>query len=193
MRELVADAVSLWAGAAVTDPVTAVPAQPSLTFTLRPVTSSSYSTDALSVSGAIPGVRALAAQPQATSDPSFARDIHTWTVARAAWKRSAESASARASSLAARVSRFRIARRTWSAVYGCVAAAAAQLSPVHGLRLNGDAVLMVEICPARGSVTCTRRFAIARAYLRRRGASAVTVVRADAVTPVTLDDFWRGS
>ena len=65
--------------------------------------------------------------------------------------------------------------------------------PAGEFNLGGDAVLLVAICPAPASAGCAQRFAAARKYLLRHGAGLVTVVRADAVTPGTLDDFWRGS
>ena len=60
-------------------------------------------------------------------------------------------------------------------------------------RLDGDAVLIVGICPAQSWAGCAQRFAAARTYLLRHGASSVAIVRADAITPGALDSFWRGS
>lgn len=212
MRGLVADAIAGWASQQTAGPTMAMPAHPSLDFVLRSVTTVSYSTDVPSLEGTIPAVSALAAQPRADTDPSFAPDIHVWTRAKTTWKQSAAMASAAALQLSGRVRQFPIVRHTWSAIYSCIAAAAAQLAPAHGsstrlavfsdminnrqvtgLRLDGDAVLIVGICPAQASAGCTQRFAAARTYLLRHGASSVAIVRADAVTPAALDSFWRGS
>jgi hypothetical protein len=130
----------------------------------------------------------------------------------ATWLRAATSASAAAARVADEVRTFRIARNTYSGIYSCIAAAATELGtdadaharlvvesdminnrPVAGLRLSGDAVLLVTICPAEVANSCPRRFAAARAYLLRHGAASVEIVRADAVTPASFEAFWRDS
>jgi hypothetical protein len=102
-------------------------------------------------------------------------------------------------------------RGTWSAIYACIGALAAQLAPAHGpgtrlivfsdmennepatgLSLDGDAVMIVGSCPPQVSTTCPQRFADAQAYLIQHGASSVGLIRSDAVTPAAIDQFLEG-
>jgi hypothetical protein len=178
---------------------------------MRSVTTNSYTTDGSSLDETIPAVPALAAQPRPESDPNFDRDIHAWPEKIGAWKKAATAASAVDARIVGQVRRFQVARHTWSGIYSCIAAAAAQLSsvaglqariavesdmmnnrPVAGLHLSGDALLLVTICPAKVATSCPRRFAAARRYLLRHGAASVVIVRSDAVTPATFEAFWRG-
>lgn len=210
IQAVLAEAVAAWAARPSANPSGGVPAQFGLHFVLRSVTTSSYSTDGLSVDDTIPPVKALAPQPSPTADPSFDADIHTWTRALPGWKQTASSAAAAAAQLSAKVRQYPVARNTWSAIYSCVSAAVQQLGPaqgantrlavisdmqnnepVVGLNLAGAEVLMVTICPANVSTGCPQRFATARSYLMRHGASSVQIVSVDAVTPGTFDDFWR--
>jgi hypothetical protein len=210
IQAILADAVTAWASPPPTDPGAGVPAQLGLHFVLRSVTTTSYSTDGSSVDATIPPVRALPPQPSPSADQSFDADIHTWTLAQSSWKQTAVSANTQASQLAGQVRMYQVARNTWSAIYSCMSATARQLGPaqgagtrlavisdmqnnepVVGFSLAGAAVLMVTICPANVSTSCPQRFAAARAYLIRHGASSVLTVSADAVTPQTFDDFWR--
>jgi hypothetical protein len=210
VQAVLADAVAAWASRPPANPSTGVPAQLGLHFVLRSVTTTSYSTDGPSVDATIPSVSTLAPQPSPTADPSFDADVHSWTQALPAWKQSASSAAAAAAQLSAKIRQYPVARKTWSAIYSCVAATERQLGPpkgtdtrlavisdmennepVVGLSLGGAAVLAVAICPANVSTSCPQRFAAARAYLMRHGASSVQIVSVDAVTPETFDDFWR--
>ena len=209
IQAMLAEAVAAWASHPLADPGAGAPAQLGLHFVLRSVTTTSYSTDGPSVDGTIPPVRALAPQPS-PADSSFDADIHAWTQALPGWKQTQSGAAAAATQLSAQVRQYAVARNTWSAIYSCVSAAARQLGPaqgadtrlavisdmqnnepVVGLNLAGAGVLMVTICPANVSTGCPQRFAAARSYLMRRGASSVQIVSADAVTPETFEDFWR--
>ena len=209
MRGMLADAVAGWVPPPSAHPAGAASALPQLHFVLRSVTSTSFSTDDSTLDASIAGVAGLAPQPSPLNNPSFASEINHWTTAKTTWQQDAAAASRGAAALAVQVRQFHIVRGTWSGIYSCIAAAAAQLAPadgpstrlavisdlennrpVAGLNLAGDAVLLVTICPAQVATTCPQRFAAARSFLLRHGASAVTAIRADAVTAATFDHFW---
>jgi hypothetical protein len=209
MTSLMADSVAAW-DPPPPDPASGASAQPGLTFAVRPIVTSSYATNVLTLTGSIPAVPALAAEPQADSDPSFDNDIHSWMGAKAAWEREESAASAAAASLSGRIRQFPPVRNTWSAIYACIGALAAQVlahgpstrlivasdmennESVVGLNLAGDAVMIVESCPPQVSTTCPSRFAGAKAFLMQHGASSVQLIRSDAVTPAIIDDFLEG-
>lgn len=211
MRALVASAIADWAPRPSAYPIKAMPAQSGLHLVMRSVSTSSYTTDELVLDKMIPFVPALTAEPDPATDRNYDQDVHAWTQKKTTWGKAATAASNAAAHLADQVRQFQILRYTYSAIYSCIAAAAAQLDisgaharlavesdminnrPVVGLRLSGDAVLIVGICPAAHATSCPRRFAAARTYLRRHGAASVQIVRADAVTPGTFKAFWRGS
>ena len=209
IQAMLAQAATTWAASPPADSGDGVAAQPGLHFVLRSVTTTSWSTDYPTVDYTIPPVGALAPQPSPT-DPSFDTDVHAWTGAQSAWKQSAAQATAAAATLAQEIRQFPVARNTYSAIYGCIAAADSQLgSPpgadtrltvisdmqnnqkVVGLHLAGAAVLVVGICPNDVSAGCPQRFAAARQFLINNGASTVQIVSADAVTPQTFLSFWR--
>jgi hypothetical protein len=209
MRAILADAVAGWAPPPAANPTSTMKAQPGLRVVLRSITTTPYSTDDSSLDNTIPAVPGLAAQPVPSDNPSFSSQIHAWTQQRTSWEQAAAAAARAAAALAGQVRRFPIARNTWSGIYSCIAAVATQLAPAHGpgtriavlsdmqnnrpvtgLALDGDAVLMVTICPANVSTTCPQRFAAARSLLLQHGASSVTIIRADAVTAGTFDAFW---
>ena len=209
MRGILADAVAGWVPPPEPDLTRATKAQPSLRFVLRSVTTTSYSTDSASLDATIPGVPGLPMQPTPANNPSFSPQIHAWTGQMASWKQAAATARKDVTALADQVRQFQIARNTFSGIYSCIAAAATQLAPAYGpdtriavmsdmennrpvtgLALNGDAVLMVTICPANVALSCPQRFAAVRSFLLQHGASSVTAVRADAVVPATFDSFW---
>jgi len=176
MRDILADAIAGWARQPAQLAGAARPPIPGLRFVLRAVTTNSYSTDGAALDVSIPGAPGLAQQPSPNNNPSFATDIQRWTVKMMSWKQASAAANSAAAALAARVRRYQVARGTWSAIYSCIGAAAAQLAPAHGPRtrltlmsdlennrpvtgldLRGDAVLMVTICPAHASATCPQR------------------------------------
>lgn len=210
MRDMLAAAVSAWVRQPPTHPTAAQDAQLGLHLVLRPVSTYSTSTDNPNLDASIPPVPTLAPEPQPTSS-SFDQNIHSWLGTEAGWRQKALTAKNAAASLSAQVRSFHLVRHTLSGVYSCLATAAAQLQtygpatrlvlmsdllnnrPVVGLRLRGDAVLVVAACPAWASQTCPPRLAAARRYLLRHGASTVLIVRSDAATAATLDSFWRGS
>lgn len=209
IQAILAQAVAAWAPRPPADSGNGVAAQPGLHFVLRSVTTTSVSTDYPSIDYTVPAVGALVPQPSPT-DSSFDTAVHTWTDQQSGWQQGADLAAADAATLAGQVRRYQVARNTWSAIYDCVASLVDQLGaasgsgtriavisdmennePVVSFSLNGAAVLLVGICPASVSASCTERFAAARQFLTEHGASSVQVVWADAVTAQTFDSFWR--
>jgi len=209
IQAMIAQAAAAWVVSPPADSGSGVPAQPGLHFVLRSVTTTSWSTDYPTVDYTIPPVAALAPQPSPT-DTSFDADVHTWTGEQSAWQQSAAQATGAAATLARDIHNFQVARNTNSAIYSCIAAADSQLGspagpatrlavisdmqnnePVVGLHLAGATVLVVGICPNNVSAACPQRFAAARQFLIKNGASSVQIVSADAVTPQTFLSFWR--
>ena len=211
IQAMLAQAVAGWVPKPPADTGNGIAAQPGLHFVLRSVTTTSVSTDYPSVDATIPAVGALSPQPSPT-DSSFNSDVHTWTDQESGWKHSADQATAAAATLAGQVRTYQVARNTYSAIYACIAAVVNQLGtahgsdtriavvsdmennepePVTGFGLNGAAVLVVGICPADVSASCSQRFATGRQFLIQHGASLVQVVWADAVTAQTFETFWR--
>lgn len=209
IQAMLAQAVAAWVPRPPADSGNGVAAQPGLHFVLRSVTTTSVSTDYPSIDYTVPAVGALQPQPSPT-DPSFNSDVHTWTTQQSGWKQSTDLAAADAATLAGQVRHYQVARNTYSAIYDCVASLVDQLGaepgsdtriavisdmennePVVGFSLNGAAVLVVGICPADVSASCSQRFAATRQFLTEHGASSVQIVWADAVTAQTFDNFWR--
>jgi hypothetical protein len=209
IQAMLARAVAAWVPPPPADSGNGVAAQPGLHFVLRSVTTTSVSTDYPSIDYTVPAVGALAPQPS-PADPSFNSDVHIWTAQQSGWKQSTDLATTDAATLAGQVRHYQVARNTYSAIYDCVASLVDQLGavpgsdtrialisdmennePVVGFSLNGAAVLVVGICPADVSASCSRRFAAARQFLTGHGASSVQIVWADAVTAQTFDSFWR--
>jgi hypothetical protein len=207
-----AAAAGAWASAPPANPVGGVAGQPGLHLVVRSVTTYSYSTDPSvnpSVDGTVPVVTALKPQPSPT-DPSFNSDDRNWLDTKPGWQQQAAAAAAQARQVAAQVRAYHVVRGASSAVWSCLSAAASQLGPVAGksvrliemsdflnnepvvgLTLAWARVLLVTVCSANVSTTCPQRFAAARSFLLKHGASDVEEISADALTPAELVKFWR--
>jgi hypothetical protein len=204
-----AAAAGSWLAAPPANPSAGGPGQPGLHLVYRSVTTTSISTDGPSVNDTIPGVTAIAAEPT-PADPNYNDDLRAWLDAQPGWHRQAAAATAKARTVAAEIRGYQVARGTYSAIYSCLSGAVAELGqvpgpsvrlvtisdfqnnePIVGLSLGGARVLMVEICPADASTGCPQRFAAARSLLLAHGASQVSQLSADALTPSALVSFWR--
>lgn len=201
-----------WAAAPPANPTGGVAGQPGLHLVVRSVTTTSYSTDPVdnpSVNGTVPAVSAIAAQPSPT-DPSYNDDDRTWLDGKPAWQQRASAAAAQARKVAADVRGYQVVRGTNSAIWSCLSGAASELGPVPGgsmrliemsdfqnnepavgLSLASARVLLVTVCPTDVSTTCPQRFATARAFLLKHGASDVQEISADALTAQAVASFWR--
>ncbi len=198
-----------WAAAPPANPAAGAAAQPGLHLVVRSVTSASNSTDDPSLNDTVPAVPALAPQPSPT-DPGYNGDDRAWLGAKPAWQREAAAAAAQGRQVAAEVRGYRVVRGTNSAIWSCLSGAMAELGqvpgasvrlvemsdflnnePVVGLRLASARVLLVTVCSADVSTTCPQRFATARSFALRHGASQVAEISADALTPQVLASFWR--
>lgn len=207
-----AAAVAGWAAEPPANPAGGVAAQPGLHLVVRSVTSTSYSTDPVdnpSVNATIPAVPAIAPQPSPT-DPSYNDDDRAWLDGKPGWQRQASAAATQAGKVAAEVRGYHVVRGTNSAIWSCLSGAASELGqvpgrsmrlvemsdfqnnePVVGLSLAGAKVLLVTVCPTNVSTSCPERFAAASSFVLKHGASEVTEISADALTPQALVSFWR--
>lgn len=208
-KEQVAAAVSGWAAVPPANPSGGVPGQPGLHLVLRSVTTSSYSDDGTSVSDTIPPVPAIAPEP-GPGDANYNDDLRAWLAAKPGWQRQATAAVTKARAVAGEVRSYPVARNTYSAIYSCLSGAARELGqvpgasmrlvimsdfqnnePVVSLSLSAARVLLVTVCSSYDSTSCPQRFAYARSFVLKHGASQVEEVSADAMTPQTLLSFWR--
>jgi hypothetical protein len=208
-RAQLAAAVGGWAAAPPANPAAGAAAQPGLHLVVRSVTSTSNSTDDPSVNDTVPAVPGLAPQPS-PADSSYNDDDRAWLDAKPAWQRRAAAAAGQARKLAAEVRAYQVVRGTNSAIWSCLSGAVSELGevpgasvrlvemsdflnnePVVGLRLASARVLLVTVCSADVSTTCPQRFATARSFALRHGASQVEEISADALTPQILASFWR--